>query len=61
MEAQRLMARRDMAPKGEDATLEDRARYFMGRSDTFALPNKKAAYELTHLVFYLSEYGRCDP
>lgn len=61
MEAQRMMARRDMAPKGQDATLEDRARYFMGRSDTFALPNKKAAYELTHLVFYLSEYGRCDP
>lgn len=61
MEAVRLMARRDRAPKGCDPTLEDRARYFMGRSDTFALPNKKAAYELTHLVFYLSEYGRCDP
>ena len=61
MEAVRLMARRDRAPKGCDPTLEDRARYFMGRSDTFALPNKKAAYELTHLVFYLSEYGRRDP
>lgn len=61
MEAVRLMARRDVAPDGDDRQLEDRARYFMGRSDTFALPNKKAAYELTHLVFYLSEYGRCDP
>lgn len=61
MEALRLMARRDMTPKGTDPTLEDRARYFMARSNTFALPNKKAAYELTHLVFYLSEYGRCDP
>ncbi len=25
------------------------------------MPNKKAAYELTHIVFYLSEYGRKDP
>jgi hypothetical protein len=25
------------------------------------MPNKKAAYELTHIVFYLSEYGRTDP
>ncbi|MCR9158753.1 MAG: hypothetical protein NXH80_16065 [Rhodobacteraceae bacterium] len=53
MEAKRLMARRDAAMIDEDAQLEDRARYFMRRSDTFALPNKKAAYELTHLVFYL--------
>ena len=61
MEAHRLMARRNVTPKGNDPALEDRARYFMARSDTFALPNKKAAYELTHLVFYLSEYGRRDP
>ena len=61
MEAVRLMARRDVTPKDSDPTLEDRARHFMARSGTFALPNKKAAYELTHLVFYLSEYGRCDP
>jgi len=25
------------------------------------MPNKKAAYELTHIIFYLSEYGRRDP
>ncbi len=61
MEALRLMSRRDVTPKGSDPTLEERVRYFMARPDTFALPNKKAAYELTHLVFYLSEYGRCDP
>ena len=61
MEAARLFARREMQPKGRDALLEDRVRRFMKRSATFALPNKKAAYELTHLVFYLSEYGRCDP
>ena len=61
MEAMRLMVRRGLTPKGHDPMLEDRARYFMARSETFALPNKKAAYELTHLVFYLSEYGRRDP
>jgi hypothetical protein len=61
MEALRLMARRDVTPKGCDPELEERARHFMARAATFVLPNKKAAYELTHLVFYLSEYGRCDP
>lgn len=61
LEAVRLMGRRAVTPSGDIAALEDRARQFMSRSDTFALPNKKAAYELTHLVFYLSEYGRCDP
>lgn len=61
LEAVRLMARRGVTPAGDIAALEARARHFMSRSDTFALPNKKAAYELTHLVFYLSEYGRRDP
>jgi len=59
-EARRLMARRGFAPD-PDAGLDDRLRAFASRSATFALPNKKAAYELTHIVFYLSEYGRRDP
>lgn len=58
-EAQRLLARRGAA--APDPALEARLRAFMGRPATFALPNKKAAYELTHIVFYLSEYGRRDP
>ena len=61
LEAVRLMARRGVTPSGDIPALVARAREFMARSDTFALPNKKAAYELTHLVFYLSEYGRRDP
>ncbi|MFP7570475.1 DUF6902 family protein [Marivita sp. S2033] len=61
LEAVRLMARRGVTPAGDVPALEQRARNFMARSDTFALPNKKAAYELTHIVFYLSEYGRRDP
>lgn len=60
-EARRLMLRRGVDPLPEDAGLEDRVRRFMDRSETFAMPNKKAAYELTHIVFYLSEYGRRDP
>lgn len=60
-EARRLMARRGRDPFPGDAGLNDRLRHFINRPQTFALPNKKAAYELTHIVFYLSEYGRRDP
>ena len=60
-EARRLMARRGRDPFPRDPGLNDRLRNFINRSATFALPNKKAAYELTHIVFYLSEYGRRDP
>lgn len=58
-EARRLLARRGVML--DDAGLNDRLHQFIGRSETFAVPNKKAAYELTHIVFYLSEYGRKDP
>ncbi len=61
LEARRLFLRRGIDPMPHDAGLEDRVRRFTERSATFALPNKKAAYELTHAVFYLSEYGRKDP
>ncbi|WP_299612336.1 hypothetical protein [uncultured Tateyamaria sp.] len=60
-EARRLLTRRGVQCSTVDTGLDARLRAFIGRSDTFALPNKKAAYELTHIVFYLSEYGRCDP
>ena len=59
-EASRLLARRG-TKVSIDHGLDDRLRQFINRSATFALPNKKAAYELTHIVFYLSEYGRRDP
>lgn len=60
-EAQRLMQRRGIDPVSHDPGLRDRVLRFISRPETFALPNKKAAYELTHAVFYLSEYGRKDP
>ena len=60
-EARRLLARRGVRALDWDVGLEDRLRRFVNRSETFAMPNKKAAYELTHIVFYLSEYGRRDP
>ena len=59
-EARRLCRRRGVDPISSPG-LDDRLRTFTERSETFALPNKKAAYELTHIVFYLSEYGRRDP
>ena len=61
LEARRLMSRREVEPFPNDPGLEDRVRAFAGATDFFAIPNKKAAYELTHAVFYLSEYGRKDP
>ena len=61
LEARRLMMRRGVDPLPHDTGLEARMRRFIARSATFAMPNKKAAYELTHAVFYLSEYGRRDP
>lgn len=59
-EAQRLLARRGVTIEGAQ-DLEARLRAFMARSQSFAMPNKKAAYELTHIVFYLSEYGKVGP
>ena len=60
-EARRLLARRGAAKSVSEGALGERLRHFVERYETFALPNKKAAYELTHIVFYLSEYGKCDP
>ena len=60
-EARRLMARRGIKTLEWDTSLTARLHRFIDRSETFSMPNKKAAYELTHIVFYLSEYGRRDP
>jgi hypothetical protein len=59
-EAERLLARRGQG-SGIGGALRERLIRFISRTGTFALPNKKAAYELTHIVFYLSEYGRRNP
>ncbi len=60
-EACRLLARRDACAPISQGALGERLHRFVERAATFALPNKKAAYELTHIVFYLSEYGARDP
>lgn len=54
-EAKRLLSRR--GHDGPDPQLSDRLKRFICHTETFAVPNKKAAYELTHIVFYLSDYG----
>lgn len=58
-EAQQLLARRGLGRPS--AELTGRLQRFAARPATFGLPNKKAAYELTHIVFYLSGYGRHVP
>lgn len=60
-EAQRLLRRAGVTSQFEDQGLRDRLHRFAARTATFTVPNKKAAYELTHIVFYLSEYGRRSP
>ena len=60
-EAARLLKRGLGRAQRDDPTLVDRLHGFIDQSETFSIPNKKAAYELTHIVFYLSEYGRKDP
>lgn len=54
----RLMASRAGCEFEEDPELTGRLLSFASRSEIFALPNRKAAYELTHIAFYLSDYGR---
>ncbi|TNF18641.1 MAG: hypothetical protein EP318_17865 [Rhodobacteraceae bacterium] len=61
LEAYRLLQRRGFDPLDDQGGAEARLRDFIAHPERFALPNKKAAFELTHIVFYLSEYGRKDP
>lgn len=56
-EAAALLAQRGHSLP-EAAALQLRLLAFAGRADIFALPNRKAAYELTHILFYLSDHGR---
>lgn len=58
-EARRLLARRGVACNFDG--LDERLHQFIEGAENFALPNRKAAYELTHILFYLSDYGRRDP
>ncbi len=58
-EARRLLARRGV--HCDFPGLDERLHRFIDGAENFAMPNRKAAYELTHIVFYLSDYGRSDP
>ncbi|WP_136635462.1 DUF6902 family protein [Pseudooceanicola onchidii] len=60
-EAMRLLTRSGVNIDMDMTLINVRLNQFAARSKTFAVPNKKAAYELTHIAFYLSEYGRRDP
>lgn len=44
-----------------DIDLVRRVRSFAENAAFFAVPNRKAAFELTHLVFYLGGYGEHKP
>lgn len=60
-EAQHLLARRAVLlpdPGGQHAGLRSRLRRFASDTAGFAIPDRRRAYELTHVVFYLTDYGR---
>ncbi|MAC73039.1 MAG: hypothetical protein CMG96_06305 [Marinovum sp.] len=60
-EAERLLQRGGIQVASGNGGLLERLHRFISHTKTFAVPNKKAAYELTHIIFYLSEYGHQDP
>lgn len=60
-EARYLIGKAGVEANHVDAGLDARLHRFLARSTTFAVPNRRAAYELTHIVFYLSHYGQIDP
>ncbi|WP_151717629.1 DUF6902 family protein [Gemmobacter serpentinus] len=55
-EVRHLLARHGR--KLEVEGLDGRLMRFLSRPATFALPNPRAAYDLTHTIFYLADYGR---
>lgn len=60
-EAQHLLARRAVLlpdPGGQQAGLRSRLHRFASDTAGFAVPDRRRAYELTHVVFYLTDYGR---
>ncbi len=60
VEAARLLKRGIGRARRDDPALVHCLHGFIDQSETFSIPNKNAAYELTHIVFYLSECGRKD-
>lgn len=63
-EMRRLLMRRGVNFDGSETAavgLDDRLRSFLRNAPAFAVQNRKTAYELTHIVFYLSEYGSKNP
>ncbi|MGC6528904.1 MAG: DUF6902 family protein [Paracoccaceae bacterium] len=60
-EVHRLMSRAGIRPSADIPAVWSRLNRFINHKETFAVPNRKAAYELTHIVFYFSNYGRQDP
>lgn len=54
----RLLMRRAGLDLGADPGLEERLHRFATNARAFCVPNRRAAYDLTHIVFHASDYGR---
>lgn len=55
-EAMLLLRRAGLA--AADSGLEARLARFAANAAAFCLPNRRAAYDLTHIVFHAADYGR---
>ena len=53
-----LLLRRAGDDTAVDPLLEERLHRFSRNAAYFCLPNRRAAYDLTHIVFHASDYGR---
>lgn len=56
----RLLLKRAGVDYASDPDLDRRLMHFARNSHTFCLPNRYAAYSLTHIVFHNTDYGRCS-
>lgn len=53
-----LLARAGIDASSVDPTLNERLTRFFQNSKLFSLPNRRAAYDLFHIVFHKTDYGR---
>lgn len=54
----RLLVQRAGSDPGADPAMDERLALFARNARGFCLPNRRAAYDLTHVVFHAADYGR---
>ncbi|MBN2630555.1 MAG: hypothetical protein JXR75_08445 [Rhodobacteraceae bacterium] len=55
-----LLLRRAGDDTARDPALDERLAHYAANARAFCLPNRRAAYDLTHIVFHATDYGRVE-